>query len=156
MDQQEWTNISEIIDTALDLEAEKRATYIAKKCQGNREVKRKVTELLESIEEADSENYLEGAEAYPDELAADFSLANSTSKPALIGTTIDRYKVIELIEHGGMGSVYIAKRADDAYERKVAFKGPLQNPLFWGFFPKPIGLIEHRQFLTQMESFYVG
>ncbi|MDR8391268.1 cysteine peptidase family C39 domain-containing protein [Aliifodinibius sp. S!AR15-10] len=77
----------------------------------------------------------------------------------------DQSKVIQIVQ--GMQSIKLnscERQKRWEWERlqarlfryRIKNLGPLQNPLFWGFFPKPIGLIEHRQFLTQMESFYVG
>jgi serine/threonine protein kinase len=40
------------------------------------------------------------------------------------GTRIGPYQLIELISRGGMGSVWLAERADGAYQRKVALKLP--------------------------------
>src|SRR5262249_18384674 len=38
------------------------------------------------------------------------------------GQFIGAYKILKQISHGGMGSVYLAARADDVYEKRVAIK----------------------------------
>lgn len=122
MDQQEWERINEIVDTALELSKEERTTYIKEKCEGNEELRHKVAELLTSIEQCDTEDFLEGTKAFPSHLAADFSKELENQDSSLIGQTIGHYNIIELIGHGGMGSVFLAERADDAYNKQVAFK----------------------------------
>ena len=122
MDQQRWKKINNIVDTALDLSEKERESYIQEKCKDNKQLKREVTELIASIEQSDTENFLEDLGDYT-QLAHEISrneIGENTS--SLIGTTIDSYKLIELIGHGGMGSVFLAERADQAYEQKVALK----------------------------------
>jgi serine/threonine protein kinase len=40
----------------------------------------------------------------------------------MIGKRIGPYRVVRLIAHGGMGSVYLAERADEQFEKPVAIK----------------------------------
>ncbi len=40
------------------------------------------------------------------------------------GARVGAYRLVELISRGGMGSVWLAERADGAYQRKVALKLP--------------------------------
>ncbi len=42
--------------------------------------------------------------------------------PGLVGRRIGPYSIIEHIGTGGMGNVYLAERADDEYQQKVAIK----------------------------------
>jgi serine/threonine-protein kinase len=121
MDQKEWKKVNKIVDTALDLKDEDREIYIDKQCGGDNKLKSEVTQLLKSIEDSDAENFLEGSDTYLKNLVADFP--ESIEKPSsLLGKTIDCYKILELIGHGGMGSVFLAERADKAYNRKIALK----------------------------------
>ncbi|WP_445665695.1 tetratricopeptide repeat protein [Fodinibius sp. AD559] len=123
MDQQQWKKINNIVDTALDLSGKERQTYIQEECKGNEQLKQQVTGLIASIEQSDTENFLEDFEDYPRHLAREISEQQShKNTSSLIGTTIGSYKLIELIGHGGMGSVFLAERADKAYTQKVALK----------------------------------
>jgi len=123
MDQKQWEKINAIVDTALDLSEKERETYIQEECKGNEQLKQQVTELIASIEQSDTENFLEDIGDFSSHLAQEVSqkeIRENTS--SLTGTTIDSYKLLELIGHGGMGSVFLAERADDTYTQKVALK----------------------------------
>lgn len=123
MDQQQWKRINNIVDTALELTKEERDTYIQEQCKGDKQLIEKITTFIEAIEQSDTEGFLEDLSNYQQQLAQDILNEDIQKKDAaLIGTTIDSYEVIDLIGHGGMGSVFLAKRADDTYEQQVAFK----------------------------------
>ncbi|TYP92683.1 serine/threonine protein kinase with TPR repeats [Fodinibius salinus] len=123
MDQQEWKKVNDIVDTALEIEGKERISYINEQCGDNEELRYQVTELLKSIEESDTQDFLEGTQAFPAHLAADLS-DDKEQPPAssMVGETIDQYQIKKVIGHGGMGSVFLADRADDAYQGKVALK----------------------------------
>ena len=50
---------------------------------------------------------------------------------AVVGQTVGPYVLIRLLGTGGMGEVWLARRADGGFEREVALKLPLANPLPW-------------------------
>ncbi len=123
MDQQQWKRINNVVDTALGLPEKERSTFIQGECDGDQKLRRQVTELIKSIERSDTENFLGNIENYPHHLVRDISKeAFDEDTSTLVGTTIDKYKLLELIGHGGMGSVFLAERADEAYDGKVALK----------------------------------
>jgi serine/threonine protein kinase len=67
------------------------------------------------IEKQDMEN-MSGLLVPPAQTGADIN--------AVIGARIGPYELVELISQGGMGSVWLADRADGAYQRRVALKLP--------------------------------
>ncbi|GAA5522277.1 serine/threonine-protein kinase [Aliifodinibius salicampi] len=123
MNQQQWKKINNIVDTALELTKKERDAYIQEQCKGDKQLRQDVTALIDAIEQSDTEGFLEELSDYQQQLAQDVLNEEVQKKDAaLVGTTIDSYEVIELIGHGGMGSVFLAKRADDTYKQQVAFK----------------------------------
>lgn len=123
MDLQQWEKVNRIVDTALKLNGKERSTYIKKQCRGNKHLLQEVTALLQSIEQSERTDFLEGTGAYPKNLMTDFSKEGEREPTSsMIGETIDRYKITDLIGHGGMGSVFMAKRGDEVYNQKVALK----------------------------------
>lgn len=53
MDKGEWEKIENIIDETLKRSKDKRAEYIKTRCQGNPQLKEKVTMYLRAIESSD-------------------------------------------------------------------------------------------------------
>lgn len=123
MDQEQWNEVNRIVDDALQIDKEERKAFVEQLCGNNPELLTMVTELLDSIAESRTQNFLERDEDYPSHLAAILSRENEgTPASAMIGETVGRYEILELIGHGGMSSVFLAQRADRAYEQTVALK----------------------------------
>ena len=75
--------------------------------------------------EVESLLVLEGAAAQlMNASALDLVAAINGDEPvgSMVGRRIGAYEVIEEIGHGGMGEVYLARRADDEYQKRVAIK----------------------------------
>jgi eukaryotic-like serine/threonine-protein kinase len=116
----DWTQIEAIVDQALALPFEEQNKFIDQQCNDSLELKREVTRLLKSIN--NSEGWLENS----DEIKKDFELSMRSdeleSESSLIGEQVDRYRILEKIGRGGMGTVYLSERADDAYHSQAAIK----------------------------------
>lgn len=54
--------------------------------------------------------------------ATDTATRDEDPAPLPEGTTIGAYRVLKELGHGGMGIVYLAERADGAYQQRVALK----------------------------------
>jgi serine/threonine protein kinase len=55
-------------------------------------------------------------------MSVDASLFEDEEADRLIGTVIGHYEITKRIGSGGMGAVYLARRADRQYEKLVAIK----------------------------------
>lgn len=106
--------IKELFDTAFDLAPEERERFLGEACNGDAVLRAEVEKLLRLPEDA-----TEFLEAPP--------LINDASSPAIhadavIDRRIGAYRVIRELGRGGMGAVFLAHRADQAFEKQVAIK----------------------------------
>jgi Tol biopolymer transport system component/predicted Ser/Thr protein kinase len=114
-----WQRVEEIFDQAIQMEADKRASYLDHACAGDDGLRRDVEQLLAS--DSSKDHSLTNAVAN----AAGRILApgepGQTDIPAdLCGRQIGPYQVIGRIGAGGMGVVYQAR--DTELDRTVAIK----------------------------------
>ena len=108
MTAKDWARLQEVFDAASSLPAEERATFLDRECAGNTMLRSQVDSLLSSL---DGESVIEPA----------VRSAVAGISPTE-GERIGPYAVIRVLGHGGMGVVYLASRADDAFQKMVAIK----------------------------------
>lgn len=107
----QWEKIESIFAEALDLNPSQRPGFVAAACHGDDTLRHEVESLLAS--DGDSDSRITGILT---NTAASFSISD------WIGKRLGAYRIVESVAHGGMGSVYLAVRDDDAYEKRVAIK----------------------------------
>ena len=110
-----YPRIKELFQTVLELEPDRRASYLAVACAGDDSLRGEVESMVACFEPA-----LGFIEAPLSELAADL-LAHEESA-SIEGQRLGPYRVEREIGRGGMGTVYLAARDDDQYDQQVALK----------------------------------
>jgi serine/threonine protein kinase/tetratricopeptide (TPR) repeat protein len=113
---EEWVKVRGILERVLELAPDARPAYLESACAGDPGLRAEVDSLIASDEQADTDFLELGASATRP--AGGFSPAAES----LAGKRIGAYQIVEEIGSGGMGSVYLAIRADDQYRKKVAIK----------------------------------
>jgi serine/threonine-protein kinase len=114
-----WEKIEEIFLAALPHTPDSRAAHLDAACGDDSTLRAEVESLLASHDNASA--FLEtpamtfASDLLPDELTA------QTSND-IAGQRIGHYQLIREIGRGGMGTVYLATRADAQYEKLVAIK----------------------------------
>ncbi|HEY0873947.1 MAG TPA: protein kinase [Vicinamibacterales bacterium] len=108
-----WSDATRIFDEALAVDPTQRDAYLSEACRGNAELLAEVRSLLSWHD--DSVSFLEHPIARVTNLAFD-------RPDPLIGQSLGPWRIVDVIGHGGMGMVYRAERADDAFRREVAIK----------------------------------
>jgi serine/threonine protein kinase/tetratricopeptide (TPR) repeat protein len=109
-----WSRIRDIFEAVLDAPAAERQALLATLCDGDADLLREVASLLEASDDAGDTLNVVIAFA-----ADDVSVATtSRTAPEQIGP----YRILQLLGRGGMGTVYLAERADGAFQHKVALK----------------------------------
>ncbi|HEU5050735.1 MAG TPA: serine/threonine-protein kinase, partial [Gemmatimonadales bacterium] len=115
LDPERWELASRLFEAAVALPERERATYLAAATRDD-EVRRAVEHLLAA--DASAAPLLD---ATPGELAA-AARSPDDEDSALIGARIGPWRIVRELGRGGMGAVYLAERADGAYEKLVAVK----------------------------------
>jgi serine/threonine protein kinase/Tol biopolymer transport system component/Tfp pilus assembly protein PilF len=116
MTPERWKKVEEVFESALERSPEERRGYLAEACDGDESLRGQVETLLQSYEQAGS--FIEEPVLAPD---PNRTLIDEQS-PAMIGRRVGSYKLVREIGRGGMGSVYLAVRADDEFQKRVAIK----------------------------------
>lgn len=110
-----WSRISELVARALKLPAGERAAFIAREVDDD-PMREEVASLVNAAaSEGDWLARLSDRIWRP-------RLASASSEPPMVGRRIGPWRLLELIGRGGMGTVYLAERADGAFEQQVALK----------------------------------
>jgi serine/threonine protein kinase/tetratricopeptide (TPR) repeat protein len=100
-----------LFDLAADHPREEWQAIVAREAAGDEPLQREVLRLLATLgaDELDLDN-------------ARFDLGPPEEGAERVGTTVAQYRLVRLVGHGGMGTVYEGVRADGAYEQRVAVK----------------------------------
>ena len=138
----QWERIKTILDSALALPASDRGAYLDTACADDAELRVEVVSLCEAHERAAADDALlspfTGGSGVPAKTAPD---------PAAVGQRIGSYQLLEVLGRGGMGTVYLAERADGQHRWQVAIK-LLQH----GFHPQDLRrFTAEQQILARLE-----
>jgi len=106
-----WQQIKVVLEGALDREEAERTAFLDAACEGDDELRREVESLLAS--EPELGDFIE---------TPVFRIRPEEDVPLAAGERIGAYRVVRELGRGGMGSVYLAERADEEFEQRVALK----------------------------------
>ena len=119
MTREQWLRIKSIVSDAWEQPDSQRTTFIAEACEGDASLRREVEGLLRSTIAA-AALYETPAIALAGGAAA---VKEATRRrPPLLDARVGHYQIIRELGHGGMGSVYLAERADGEFDQQVAIK----------------------------------
>ena len=115
-----WKRVTETTGAALERPEAERQAWIAESCAGDDALRREVESLLAA--DASAGSFLESAAiAHPGHAEA-IAAAARASLALAAGRRVGPYRIVRELGHGGMGVVYLAERADAAFEKKTAIK----------------------------------
>ncbi|MGH9379026.1 MAG: tetratricopeptide repeat protein [Thermoanaerobaculia bacterium] len=113
MNPERWARLQELLSAAWELPEAERRAFLDLEC-GDAELKREAESILAAEE---------GSETFLGSLAEAVGLRGDDEPQApLSGRRIGSYRLLEPLGRGGMGVVYLAERADGAFEQQVAIK----------------------------------
>ena len=116
---EQWWRIDATFAEALSLSPEARPAFLEAACEGDAALSRRVERLLAAHEA--SEAYLEDP---ADWLEVPMLPGISAEQEATLreGQHVGPYRLLHEIGRGGMGTVYLAERADGQFRQRVALK----------------------------------
>ncbi len=115
MNPERWQQVKEIFQAAIEHSPVERAAYLAESCAADAELRREDERLLRSDEKASQ--FIERSVF---DVGAEYLRGGGDGLPE--GQRVGRYELVREIGRGGMGAVYLARRADKEFEQLVAVK----------------------------------
>ncbi len=106
-----WQQVKEITADALEKTTAERPAFLATACAEDSALRREVESLLAA-------GGRKGLESFADDLA----WSRAEERDARIGQNVGAYRIVRPIGRGGMGTVYLAERADREFKKQVALK----------------------------------
>jgi Tol biopolymer transport system component/serine/threonine protein kinase len=107
MHPERWKRVKEVFDVSLGLGPAERVAYLTRVCETDSDLRDEVESLIQAYE-------------------ADHELLEKPPLPEMpdpmLGVRLGNYELVERVGSGGMGQVYRAIRADEAFHKEVAIK----------------------------------
>jgi serine/threonine protein kinase len=109
-----WQQIQNLFDQLADVGVAERAAHLEKSCGDDAELRLSVTSLLDLD--------LRGEDPLLNAIGAAAESLLEDHRDRLIGTRVGPYRVVSILGHGGMSTVYRGERDDSQYQQTVAIK----------------------------------
>jgi serine/threonine protein kinase/tetratricopeptide (TPR) repeat protein len=109
-----WQKIQALFEEIIDIPPPERAGRLADSCGADTELKHSVESLLAS-DGRGADPLLSAVSEAAESLLMDH-------QDRLVGTRVGHYRIVSVLGHGGMSTVYRAERDDDQYRQTVAVK----------------------------------
>ena len=118
-----WHEIDALFAAALEQSTRERPAFVDRATVNDPGLRRAVEKLLENVRPAASllgESITQYAQPFLSRLQTDIN--DTDDRDGAPGGRIGPYRILSEIGRGGMGAVFLAERADDAFEKRVALK----------------------------------
>jgi WD40 repeat protein/serine/threonine protein kinase len=124
LDPAEFSRFSGLLDESLDMAPEARSEWLSRVELTDPTLAPLLAAFFTSRDACNAGGFLSGAAPLPEGIAA------AGPDTLLVGRLFGPYRVLSLLGHGGMGSVWLAERVDGLFTRQVALK--LVHPALMG------------------------
>ncbi|MCI0444290.1 serine/threonine-protein kinase [bacterium] len=114
MTPERWERIEKLFESASEMDPHSRAAFLEQECLDDPLLRKQVESLILSVGESDTLIHS----------AIRNAAESAISKEDIFheGQQIGHYRIVRELGHGGMGTVFLAVRADDEYQKQVAIK----------------------------------
>jgi serine/threonine protein kinase len=119
MSPERYQQIKQVFDRVVDLPAAERPSMLSRLCGAD-------TALREEVERVLASHHSAGPFMEKPALTPVGQIIPRAVKESLVGKRVGPYEILSEIGRGGMGTVYLASRADDQFRKLVALK--IVNP----------------------------
>lgn len=109
---EDWDLVQKLFAEAADLPADQREQFLDSRCLGDQQLRDEVASLL-TYDTGGTDGILDAME--------DTARSLLRAEPGR-GERLDRWRILHEIGRGGMATVYLATRGDDAFQKRVAIK----------------------------------
>ena len=114
MSVEHWQRVEAIFNKALEMPTGEREAYVDQACGGDEELRSQVLDMLVADDS--------GETRWTDAVGEVAGRSVTDDEDPLVGRRVGAYEILEKIAEGGMGAVYLAGRADEAFTQTVAIK----------------------------------
>ena len=111
MTHEEWQRVKTVVADAAELPPAERMAFVARQCSDDPALRLEVESVLAHA----GDRFERAADAMG-------GAAESNAEESLKGARLGAYEIVREIGRGGMGAVYLARRADEEFEKEVAIK----------------------------------
>jgi eukaryotic-like serine/threonine-protein kinase len=108
-----WERIEELFEAARPMSASARESLLAVACADDQGLSTEVEAMIAA--------YTSGRALAIERLAPPSASVDAASDP-VVGTRLGPWRVVRILGRGGMGTVYLAERADGQYQQQAALK----------------------------------
>ncbi|MEM8933579.1 MAG: serine/threonine-protein kinase, partial [Acidobacteriota bacterium] len=116
MTPERWRVVRQLFEAVVDIDVEARAAFLDRTCGDDHDLRHRVEQMLRALDEEST--LLERPPMAFDRAESITSASATSALPDGIGP----YRLIERIGRGGMGEVFLARRDDEAFDKRVAIK----------------------------------
>ncbi len=118
----QWPRVSDLMHRALEVPEAERRSWVVAAAAGDAPLIAEAMRLLDA--HGDAGGFLQRPLIAEEGVASvvDAALAARAGSRLGVGATLGHYRIIREIGHGGMGTVYLAVRADYVFDKQVAIK----------------------------------
>jgi serine/threonine protein kinase/tetratricopeptide (TPR) repeat protein len=109
-----WQQIQSLFEQLADVKGQERDARLDKACANDSDLRRSVESLLD-LDDRREDPLLNAIGVAAESLLEDH-------RDRLIGTRVGAYRIVSILGHGGMSTVYRAERDDAQYSQTVAIK----------------------------------